>query len=180
MSQVFSSPVKTNLQSPTGFVGRENELKEILKALGPLDRAWIISLTGVGGIGKTELALQAGHLAMERHTFENIVWITAKESWLTQEGIKPFKSQYPLVSLDDLLNTIIEVLEMDPRLYRASPARKKEAVIEVLQSSSCLLIVDNLETVQDRAIIQFLTDEFPSPCKSLITTRLGGLVASDA
>src|SRR6266480_5775054 len=112
--------------------------------------------------------------------FENVVWITAKESWLTQEGIKPFESQYPLVSLDDLLNTIIEVLRMDTRLYRASPQRKEEEVKKVLGSTSCLLIVDNLETVQDRTIIQFLTKFPPGPSKALVTTRLGGLIASNA
>lgn len=177
--QPLTSPVKTNLQSPVDFVGRENELKEILRALGPLDRAWIISLTGVGGIGKTELALQAGQIAKQTRLFENVVWITAKDSWLTPEGIQSFETEYSLVSLDDLLDTIIEVLEMDPRLYRASPVRKKEAVLEVLHTTSCLLIVDNLETVKDRAVIQFLTSEFPSPCKSLITTRLGGVTVSD-
>jgi len=50
---------RANLPRKVDFVGRRSELEAVLRALSPLDRAWIVSLTGVGGIGKTELAIQA-------------------------------------------------------------------------------------------------------------------------
>src|SRR5947209_2311017 len=176
MSKPISSSttsVKTNLRQPVDFVGRERELEAVLNALGPATRAWIISLTGVGGIGKTELAIKAAHMAAQKKLFNYIIWTTAKDSWLTHEGIQYLKTQ---LSVDDLLNTIIEVLEMDPRLYKTSPERKKEQVEAALRSASCLLIVDNLETVQDQAVIQFLK-ELPGSSKALVTTRFGGLKA---
>ena len=42
-------------QQPTSFVGRERELDEVTKAL---TRARLLTLVGVGGIGKTRLSLQ--------------------------------------------------------------------------------------------------------------------------
>ena len=41
---------------PTAFVGREREVKELAEAILS---ARIVTLTGVGGVGKTRLALQA-------------------------------------------------------------------------------------------------------------------------
>ncbi|CAG1014194.1 hypothetical protein ANRL4_05137 [Anaerolineae bacterium] len=169
-----STSVRTNLSRPVDFVGRKIELGRVIDALSPTARVWIISLTGVGGIGKTELAVQAAHIVAQRGLFQSIVWATAKESWLTPEGIRFQKPEYGLVSLDDLLNTVIDVLQLDPRLLRLSSNRKQQQVKEALSSTSCLLVVDNLETVQDPAVIQFLT-EIPQPSKALVTTRVGGL-----
>src|ERR1700730_6208154 len=169
--------VKMKLRDPIDFVGRVSELEGILEALSPSTRAWIISLTGVGGIGKSELAIKAAHMAVERKLFTGIVWVTAKESWLTYEGIK---TQYSVVSLDDLLNTIISVLELHPQPFEMILEHKRSLVGKALGSQSCLLIVDNLETIQDQAIIQFLMDFPPGSSKALVTTRLGGLKAPDA
>lgn len=48
----------SNLPEPmTSFVGRERELVEIKRLL---PHARLLTLTGVGGIGKTRLALQVG------------------------------------------------------------------------------------------------------------------------
>src|ERR1700744_3012975 len=48
---------------PNSFIGRENEVDELRKAVGA---ARLVTLTGPGGIGKTRLALRAlGLLADE-------------------------------------------------------------------------------------------------------------------
>ncbi|MFN3742325.1 MAG: hypothetical protein ACK4VW_06605, partial [Anaerolineales bacterium] len=39
------------------FVGRQRELAWLRQRLSPADRAWIMVLTGIGGVGKTALAL---------------------------------------------------------------------------------------------------------------------------
>jgi len=171
--------VKMKLRPPVDFVGRVSELEGILEALSPSTRAWIISLTGVGGIGKSELAIKAAHTAVERKLFTGVVWVTAKDSWLTYEGINK-KKEYALVSLDDLLNTIIDDLELDSQPLEMSLERKRSLIDQALGSQPCLLIVDNLETIQDQAIIQFLINFPPGPSKALVTTRLGGLKAPDA
>lgn len=175
----FDANPKSNLRRRADFVGREDELQKVLDALNPSTRSWIISLTGVGGIGKTELAVECAHIAMAQGLFDSVVWTTAKESWLSpEEGIQPYSETYSLVSLVDLLNTIIDVLKMDDRLRIVSPERKIRHVKEKLASAAYLLIVDNLETVQDRAVIQFLT-EVPVPSKALVTSRVGGLGSID-
>src|SRR4051794_14689331 len=48
----------------TGFVGRENELAEIAAAL---ESARVVTLTGIGGVGKTRVALQAAARLLVRY-----------------------------------------------------------------------------------------------------------------
>jgi tetratricopeptide (TPR) repeat protein len=167
--------VKTNIRRPVDFVGRDAEIKKILTALSENTRAWIILITGVGGIGKTEIAVQVAHILREECKYENIVWTTAKQFWLTPDGVEKHAPEYALTSLNDLLNTIIDVLEMDPRYFSISVERKIHLVNEKLKKSKTLLIIDNFETVEDRAIFQFLVNMPPGPSKALVTSRLEGV-----
>ncbi|WP_317447704.1 tetratricopeptide repeat protein [Streptomyces collinus] len=56
-----------------GFVGRDRELQTLLHALDPAEPArgavLLSSVTGLGGVGKTALALQAAHAAQRRGYF---------------------------------------------------------------------------------------------------------------
>jgi hypothetical protein len=58
---------QTNLPIPsTPFLGRENELAEVLELLSP-SGVHLLTLTGPGGTGKTRLALQAAGALAERY-----------------------------------------------------------------------------------------------------------------
>lgn len=167
--------LRTSLKN---FIGRNKEIEEILKALHEDTRAWIISLKGVGGIGKTELAIKVTHEALIRNYFKKAVWTSAKTSWLKPEGITIDKSGSTL-SLNDLFNTIIETLEFPEKWRYESIERKKENIVKELKKEPILIIVDNLETIEDYSIIKFLIDNVPSPSKALVTTRLGGKPGDD-
>lgn len=55
-----------------GFTGRSHELSRILAALDPaahVDAVLVSAISGMAGIGKTELAIQAGHAAIARDWF---------------------------------------------------------------------------------------------------------------
>ena len=68
----LKSLYRTNLPIPaTPFLGRENELAEVL---GLLDGARLLTLTGPGGTGKTRLGLQAAAEAAERYP-DGIFWV---------------------------------------------------------------------------------------------------------
>ncbi|OOC54208.1 MULTISPECIES: tetratricopeptide repeat protein [Nocardiopsis] len=60
-----------------GFTGRETDLERLLESLDPAmpGGAAVVVSTGMGGIGKTQLALTAGHRALEREWFSGALFI---------------------------------------------------------------------------------------------------------
>ncbi len=70
------------------FVGRGEELEEIHASLCggmPMDRSCSVLLHGIGGIGKTQIALEYAY----RHTedFSSILWLDAKDHWSVQASL---------------------------------------------------------------------------------------------
>jgi HAD superfamily hydrolase (TIGR01509 family) len=142
-----------NLPPRVEFIGRAKEKARVLQALN--SRFFLITIEGIGGIGKSSLALEVAYDCLRSVSFGGVIWISAKRD--------------RILTLDAALNDIAETLDY---LYviRLPLQDKLRAVRRLLQSTSCLLIVDNFEMIKDEAIIDFLL-MLPEPSKALITTR---------
>jgi tetratricopeptide (TPR) repeat protein len=138
----------------------------ITDALGD-PRTSVVSLTGVGGSGKTTLATWATRQAYDAERFGFIVSVTAKDRELAPDGIRSLKAS--LTTYDTLLNAICDVLGF-PEQKREPVEKRAAAVREVLVDSNGLLYVDNLETVDDPRIIRFL-DDLPIGVRAIVTSR---------
>ena len=130
-------------------------------------RTSVTSLTGVGGSGKTTLATWATRQAYDAEMFGFIVSVTAKDRELGAEGIRSLKPT--LTTYDTLLNSICDVLAF-PELKREPEERRATSLRDVLENSNGLLYVDNLETIDDPRIIEFL-DDLPVGVRALVTSR---------
>lgn len=158
------------------FVGRTAELAQVARILRPYPHSQypIVTIDGVGGIGKSALALEIAHRYLQgfmqipaEERFEAIIWVSAKQTMLTAEGIK--RRRQPIETLDDIYATIAITLEqMD--INQAQPSAQEQLVRQALTRQRTLLIVDNLETVDDEAVLTFLR-EIPAPTKVIVTTR---------
>jgi LuxR family glucitol operon transcriptional activator len=93
-----------NLPQPTytQFVGRDEEMAWLRQRLAPDDPVWQIAITGIGGVGKSALALAIAHECRQRYNelppeerFEAIVWVSAKEEVLTAFGEPANVPGYP-------------------------------------------------------------------------------------
>ena len=168
-----------NLFQPdyTRFVGRQHELEWLRRRLSPQDRAWQMVIDGIGGAGKSALALAIAHEYRERYSelspeerFEAIIWITAKEEILTIQGRKP-SSPLGLISrtLEDMYTTIAQALERED-ITRAIPGEQDQLVQKALSAQRTLLIVDNMESVTDERVQSFLYN-LPVSTKCIITSR---------
>ncbi len=105
----------------TAFVGRDSELAEVRRLV---DEGRLVTLTGVGGVGKTRLAMQAAADLAER--FDGGIWIVE------------------LASLTDpeLINAAIaRVLGIDER----AGTDLIQMVIDRIGHRSMLLLLDNCE-----------------------------------
>ncbi|MBI1876673.1 MAG: hypothetical protein HYR94_00240, partial [Chloroflexi bacterium] len=156
------------------FVGRKVELKQIRQLLLPKTRHFVVTIDGIGGIGKSALALEVAHSYLrhydklpEAERFEAIIWTSAKQTLLTGEGIAT-RSQ-ALRTLDDIYVTIAITLERED-ITRARSEEQDELARHALAQQRTLLIVDNLETVDDERVMAFIR-EVPDPTKVVVTTR---------
>ncbi len=175
--QEVHEKVRHNLPQPDygQFIGREQELALVKSRLLPQDRAWILTIDGIGGIGKSALALEVAHgflrdynslLAEER--FEAIIWTSAKQTVLTADSGMISRRQIS-GTLNDICKIIAITLEIEEQIHSQLEDTVKLVCRELTQKRT-LLIVDNLETVDDECVIQFLR-ELPTPTKAIVTTR---------
>jgi len=172
------SKVSHNLPNPsyTHFVGREQEIEAILAKLQPYPHSQVhlITIDGIGGIGKSALALEIAFLCLQNNAslpeserFDAIIWVSAKRTILTADSI--ITRHQVFRTLDDIYAAIAITLGKEG-LTRSKPEEQAEIIRNALSSIRCLLIIDNLETVDDETVLSFLM-ELPAPTKAIITTR---------
>ncbi len=152
------------------FVGREYELKTILQSLQPNSRTFIIGIEGIGGVGKSALAIEISYLCIENDLFESVIWISAKESILTLHGIEPVIPEAK--TLSDILITIGTNLG-NPTIGNLVIKDQIQRAYNLLSRRSTLLILDNFESLsklEQRDILDFLRNS-PMTLKVIITSR---------
>lgn len=148
------------------FIRREKYCSEIQKGLSK-NRVACVTLTGIGGIGKTSLAIWAVSEAYIHKKYSYIVSITAKDRELTSSGIQAIYQHF--TTLDDLLNSIAEVIGF-PDIKELTTIEKEKEIRSLIENSNMLLFLDNLETTSDDGIKSFIND-LPDGVKAIITSR---------
>jgi WD40 repeat protein/transcriptional regulator with XRE-family HTH domain len=124
-----TAPLWNEVPSLSSFSGRKNELAELRNWI-VVDGCKIVSILGMGGIGKTTLAIKL--VERIRPAFSAIFWYTLRNA----------------PSLEQVLPQCIQVLS--GRVSATSPQQIEGQIsdlIHILQQKRCLLILDNIETV---------------------------------
>jgi len=147
----------------TGFIGRNKivaNIKQVLKGAYP-----VISIVGDGGIGKSSLALKIAYDLLDTSEFDSIVWVSAKTSLLTTTEI---------IRIESAISDSLGMLSAAARQLGGDVAVSDplEEVLSYLGHFRILLILDNLETVLDETLRDFL-GRLPMGSKVLITSRIG-------
>ena len=125
-----------NLPAPvTSFVGRERELADIESILG---EARLLTLTGVGGVGKTRLALEAAWRALD-----------------TQAREVQFVDLSPVADGGEVVRAVTAAFEIPD----------DQDLVERLREEELLLVLDNCEHVLDASAR--LADELLRACPLL-------------
>jgi tetratricopeptide (TPR) repeat protein len=157
------------------FFGREDEIKKCLAALSPESRSWGAVVDGIGGIGKTALAVEVAYLCQERGLFDAFLFVSAKQTRLEPGGERAIPQAAR--TLDDLVSDLARALG-ETAVLQLPGAEKQRGLLSALRAFSgpqrrALLILDNLETLTPDE--QMLVGEFllrlPQGCKAIVTSR---------
>jgi len=134
----------------TSFVGRDRELASLAKAL---DESHLVTLTGVGGVGKTRLATQLAAEVLPRF---------ADGAWLCE-----------LAAADDedaMVQVIAATLGVRPR----PGLELDESIAEFLRNKQLLVVLDNCEHLLDASarLAELVLQECPG-VRIIATSREG-------
>lgn len=164
--KVSDSSILHNLPLPdfddTGFVGREEEVALITKAI--LGAYPVVTITGEGGLGKTAVALKVCYDLIDSPDckFDAIIWASAKTTKLTGREIQ---------NIDNAITSSLGIFEVAAnQLDKNGEGDPLERLINQLEAFSILLVIDNLETVLDENIRK-LVQRVPAGSKILFTTK---------
>ncbi|MEH2184492.1 tetratricopeptide repeat protein [Nostoc sp.] len=153
------------------FVGRKQEIARCLEALSPEERGWGVVIDGIGGMGKTALALEVAHIARQQALFDAYLFVSAKTTWLSTEGVRP--ETLALSSLDSFCREFAKRLGQADIVKMTDATERRRALLDALRGRRTLLIWDNLETLntEEREMIAEFLRKLPTPNKAIITSR---------
>jgi LuxR family glucitol operon transcriptional activator len=176
-----STQIPSNLpnRNHTKLIGRDGEIAEIYRWLAAADgMPHIIYIEGMGGIGKSALALEVAHQCRDASenpgkfpkipVFEAIVFFSVSNRQVVgKDVISSHRDRY---NLNDLLRTIAKILTGIEELPMDNNDRLAR-VYDLLDLQRTLLIIDNIETQEEQQEwIGFLKD-LPSKVKTIVTSR---------
>jgi tetratricopeptide (TPR) repeat protein len=172
--------IPCNLPTPghTTFIGRQKEIADLLKLISPEYAANLISVDGIGGVGKTALALEVTYRCLQTstgevhdrqvHMFDAILFVTAKQQYLTFNGLLSGAMAHR--TLHDLFREVALVMDRY-EIMQTSLQDQPSRVRDALSRQRTLLIVDNLETMEDKQEIMAFLFRLPPQVKVVITIR---------
>ncbi len=132
------------------FVGRDKELS-LLEDKLKLSEVHVVFLSGIGGIGKTEIAKRYAHI--HEKDYDTIVFLRFQNT--LEETF----------ALDDLEIYNFESCDTEPV---SDYFKKKLKILDKLLTEKDLLIIDNFDVEEDNNLEDILNE---CKCKFIITTR---------
>jgi hypothetical protein len=151
MRQTFSRGYESD------FVGLEVNVKKLVGYLVEEDDIQIVSVTGMGGLGKTTLARQVFNHEDVKHQFDRLAWVC-----VSQEFTRKNVWQMILQNLTSR-ETKDEILQMEE-------AELHDELFQLLETSKSLIVFDDIWKEEDWGLINPI---FPPKkgWKVLITSR---------
>jgi predicted ATPase/transcriptional regulator with XRE-family HTH domain/Tfp pilus assembly protein PilF len=147
-------------------IGRQQETSDIMRLLQPMaSHPRLVTLTGMGGVGKTTLALQIAQQFLQSNSFEDGV------VWLPLGAVRYPEQLVEALALSLNLTTVLQDDNEQKSLFKA--------ICSYLSDKRMLLVLDNFEQILEaRTLISELfksTSTSPSSAvggiKVLITSR---------
>jgi hypothetical protein len=169
--ELYQSDLEKRLRLPpqVSLIGVETPLQQLHDILAPERDPWLVSIEGLGGIGKTALANALVRLREVARHFYDIAWVSARQQKLPSTLTLPSASG-PVITEESLVDLLLEQFGQLSVLTQLPP-QKKMILTRLLKQRPYLIVIDNLETVADYRSLLPLLRQMANPTKFLLTSR---------
>lgn len=149
--------------------GVDEAQREVAGLLQRTDGPDFVSIEGLGGIGKTALARAVAHDLAQTDGFDGIAWVSARQTWLNDQGAVEATPD-AATTLADIVNRLATQLGF-AELAGLSAGEKLERLATFLSGSRHLIVIDNLESITDVALLIPALAPLARPTRFLLTSR---------
>ncbi|MCD6345751.1 MAG: hypothetical protein J7M17_09160 [Anaerolineae bacterium] len=157
-----------SVKSYRELVGRDALLGEVMAALRDPAGKWMVTIDGMGGIGKTALAREVADRCLAQRLFDVVVWEQAPKEELSSRNHRQGTGMFTFEIALDAIARQLGALDV-PRL---KGVEKEARVRTLLQSQRVLVVLDNLETAKEpQNEIACRLRSLLEPSKALLTSR---------
>jgi hypothetical protein len=149
-------------QSYANLYGITETLNTVYSKLAADSGRWVVSLEGMGGIGKTTLAHAVTRKALSSGLFSMLAWESFRNEDIGLRGSSGLEALIASIAVQlDLL--ALSTLPLSSRIL---------ALQNELDQAAYLVVVDNLETNEDLDVVElFLNIARPTRSRLILTTR---------
>ena len=158
-----------NLPPENPLIGIDRALKALKGRLDAPGPPWLISIEGLGGIGKTSLANALLRTLILDDRFRAFAWVSAKqEEFHPALGIQALDQ--PALDEETLVTALLAQLN-DGISPAISLTAKLAALNDRLKAAPHFIVIDNLETVLDYETLLPTLRRLANPSRFLLTSR---------
>jgi len=148
--------------------GREHQLDRLLSVLSNPQGPVAIVIDGLGGLGKTAMAVEGVRRALHRQLFAQVVGESAKLEQLV--GGEIVQVSEATLDSNTLLDTIARQLD-HWEIPTLPPEEKHIRLTHLLRKQHYLILVDNLESMDNAQEVVAHLRGFLNPSRALLTSR---------
>ncbi|MFN8441238.1 MAG: NB-ARC domain-containing protein [Caldilineaceae bacterium] len=151
--------------------GIEDSLLTLRRLLAPGEEPWIVVIEGIGGIGKTALADVLVRRLISTENWDGVAWVSAAPSRMDMHG--QMRPAAPTTRTAEMLlfQLYEQLLPNQPRPNSFSEENVVLPLIQLLKQSTCLVVLDNLEAIEDMERLLPLLRRMMNPSKFILTSR---------
>lgn len=95
----------------SSLIGRDEPLEKSLSALRNPNGPLFISISGIGGIGKTAVAYEIADRCLQEKLFHSVLWFSAKQQVVQGRHVKNIKQGFS--TLEDVVDNLYGQLLLD-------------------------------------------------------------------
>lgn len=138
--QLLRIPSKMPHKPYKNLIGRTTLVEQLVDVLQSSQHQKIVGIDGMGGVGKTALAIEVAEQCARTNIFDNVIWVSTARSH--------HRDIERSLSFESMLNAIGGQLGKTS-IFTMSIAEKKNLIKTLLATQNTLIVLDNLETAAE-------------------------------